>query len=222
MENKRVAVILSGCGYLDGAEVRESVLSLLSLDQLKAKATIFAPDINQMHVVNHQTGEPMEGERRNVLIESARISRGNVHQLSSLDPDNFDALILPGGFGVAKNLSDLATSGNNVTVLETLQSILCGFYQQSKPIGAICIAPAIIVATIREVADQPIQATIGKDDDNLIESLGGNHKAGNARFVCVDVPNKIVTTPAYMLENEPLSSIACGIDELVKKVLTMA
>lgn len=216
---KNVAVILSGCGYLDGAEIRESVLTLLSLDKLGAKVSVYAPDIKQMHVINHQTGEEVAGETRNVLVESARISRGNVINLSSLNPDNYDAIIVPGGYGVAKNLSDLAVAGAGATVNAEFRSVMSGFLKQQKPIGVICIAPAVFAAAVRDVSK--VTVTIGDDADGLIESLGAAHEECTTDAIVVDASNKIVSTPAYMCD-DPIHKIAEGIDKLVHKVLGMA
>ena len=157
---KNIAVILAGCGHLDGAEIRESVLSLLYLDQQGAKVQCFAPDQAQFDVVDHRTGKPV-GESRNVLTESARIARGEIEPLSALDVAAFDALVLPGGFGVAKNLSDLATKGAGATVQADYQRIIREFHAQGKPIGAMCIAPAVLAAALSGVAAPTL--TIGED-----------------------------------------------------------
>lgn len=113
--SKKVAMILSGCGVYDGSEIHETVLTLLRLSQQGAQVQCFAPDKPQMHVLNHLNGEEMN-EQRNVLVESARITRGEVKDVRELKASDFDALILPGGFGVAKNLSDFAVKGSDCTV----------------------------------------------------------------------------------------------------------
>lgn len=217
-EHKKIAVILSGCGYLDGAEIRESVFTLLSLDKLGAKVSIYAPDINQMHVINHQTGQETEGETRNVLVESARIARGNVVNLSSLNPENYDAVVVPGGFGVAKNLSDLAVAGAGVAVNAEFRSVMNGFLKQRKPIGVICIAPAVFVAAVRDA--EKVTVTIGDDADGLIESIGGIHQTCATDDIIVDEEHKIVSTSAYM-RDDSIHKVAEGIDKLVVKLLSM-
>jgi len=144
-----IAVVLSGCGYMDGAEIRESVLALTALDREGAVVTIFAPNIDQHHVINHLTGQETD-ETRNVLVESARIARGKVQDLNEAKADDFDALVLPGGNGAAKNLSDLAFKGGDATVLPKFKALLLDFVAQNKPIGAICISPAVLVAALKE------------------------------------------------------------------------
>ncbi len=215
----KVAVVLSGCGHLDGAEIRESVLTLLYLDQQEADVTIFARDKEQAEVINHLTGEAMP-ETRNVLVESARIARGAIHPLAEADADLFDALILPGGYGVAKNLSNFATAGTDAKLEASLCSLFHGFLESKKPIGAICIAPAVLVASIRDV--KPL-VTIGEDRQTaeVIEAMGGVHQDCPSDDVVVDEKNLIVSCSAYMRDDR-LSNIAKGIEKLVKQVLNMA
>lgn len=215
----KVAVVLSGCGYLDGAEVRESVLTLLYLDQQGAEVSMFAPDIAQHHVVGHLSGEPVQAER-NVLEESARIARGKVQPLSKLDANVFEALLLPGGFGAAKNLSDIAMKGADATVLPALQDIIEAFYAQQKPIGAMCIAPAVVAAALKS---KGITLTIGDDADtaSVIESLGHKHKACPSHEAVIDHAHRVVTCSAYMRE-DPLAPIAQGIEKAVRAVMQMS
>lgn len=215
-----VAVILSGCGHLDGAEIRESVLTLLYLDQQDANVSIFAPDISQMHVVNHLVGEETN-ETRNVLVEAARIARGDIQPLRDANASNFDALILPGGFGAAKNLSDFAVKGKDCTVLPAIEALIRAFYTQKKPIGAICIAPAVLAATLGK--DTQPTVTIGEDKDTAtaIESLGGAHKDCATSGYVLDSNNRLATCSAYM-RNDRISEVAQGIEKVVKAVLTMA
>jgi len=214
----KVAVILSGCGYLDGAEIRESVISLLALDREGAEVTIFAPDIPQKDVVNHLSGEPMN-ESRNVLLEAARIARGQISDLSDAKADDFDALIIPGGFGVAKNLSNLAEKGGDATILPEFKRLISAFIEQKKPIGAICISPAVLVAAIKD--DLKIKVTIGSDADGLIASMGSENENCKAEESCYDEENNIASCPAYMLD-APIGKIADGIEKLVKQVVHKA
>ena len=213
-----VAVILSGCGYLDGAEIRESVLTLLYLDQQNTKVQIFAPDIDQHHVVNHLSGEET-GETRNVLLESARIARGQVKPLSDLDVGQFDALLIPGGYGVAKNLSDLAFKGGEAAPLPDFADAVNGFYMAGKPIGAICITPAVVAAILK---GQNVTLTIGEDEGtaSVINGLGCNHKNAASDDVVVDKEHKIASCSAYMREDS-LSAIAKGIEKVVYETLEM-
>lgn len=215
-----VAVILSGCGYLDGAEIRESVLTLLYLDQQGAKVQCFAPDIDQMHVVNHLSGEET-GETRNVLVESARIARGDIKDLATLNADEFDALLIAGGFGVAKNLSNLAIKGPDATVNEDFKRVTKAFLAQHKPIGAICIAPAVLTAAIS--GDYTPAVTIGDDAGtaSVIESFGGIHQNCDTDGLVYDESLKIASCSAYMREDD-ISRVAKGIEQVVSKVLKTA
>lgn len=216
--NKKVAVILSGCGVYDGAEIHESVLTLLSLDRQGAEYQCFAPDIPQHHVVNHLTGEDME-PARNVLVESARIARGKIKPVEELDSDDFDALVLPGGFGAAKNLSDFAFSGAEVRVQIDVLAEAKSFAEAGKPIGLICIAPAIA----GRIFPDGVRATIGTDAETAatLEATGVQHVNCPVDEIVVDERRKLVTTPAYMLANR-ISEAAAGIEKLVEQVLRMA
>lgn len=193
---KKFAVVLSGSGVFDGAEIHEATLSLLAIAQANAEYEIFAPDIPQYHVINHLTGEVME-ETRNVLIESARIARGKINPLSEFKAANFDVLLFPGGFGAAKNLSSLAFDGPNCSVNEEVEKAIKDMLVAKKPIGALCIAPAIIAKVISGV-----EVTIGQDKGTIeaIEAMGGNHIITSHGDVVIDKKNKVFTTPCYMLD----------------------
>lgn len=216
--SKKVAVILSGCGVFDGAEINESVLTHLSLDQQGAKVAFFAPDIQQKHVINHLSGEEMP-EQRNVLIESGRITRGSTKDVRELQAADFDALILPGGFGVAKNLSDFAFAGADCQMEATTLNAIHQFRDAKKPIGLICISPALSA----RIFGEGVTCTIGNDADTVkaIEAMGGCHKDCGVDGVVVDEANRLVTTPAYMLA-QSISEAASGINALVNKILQMA
>ncbi len=215
----KVAVVLAGCGYLDGAEIREAVLSLLYLDKAGADVSVFAPDQNQHHVVNHVTGEETQ-ETRNVLVESARIARGKIAPLSDAKADAFDALVLPGGFGVAKNLSDLAFKGGDCQVNEAYARLINAFLEQKKPIGAMCITPAVLVAAIK---GKGAKVTIGDDADtaSVIEGLGGVHVDCASDNMVHDEAHNITTCAAYMRE-DPIADIAEGIEKVVNRVIESA
>ncbi|MCT4589003.1 MAG: isoprenoid biosynthesis glyoxalase ElbB [Carboxylicivirga sp.] len=214
---KQTAVILSGCGVYDGAEIHESVLTLLAIARQGAEYTIFAPDVEQHHVINHLKGEPAE-EKRNVLVEAARIARGAIKPLSEYKANDFDALLLPGGFGAAKNLSTVAFDGAGCSVEAETERAVKETHTAGKPIGALCIAPAVIAKILGEVT-----VTIGQDEGTAqaIEAMGGNHETTNHGEVVVDEANKIATTPCYMLDANILQ-IAEGADNVVKAVLAMA
>jgi enhancing lycopene biosynthesis protein 2 len=215
-----IAVILSGCGHLDGAEIRESVLTLLALDRAGATVSIFAPDIGQMHVVNHLTGTPVEGASRNVLEEAARIARGDIKPLSEAKAANFDGLLIPGGFGAAKNLSDLAIKGTNATVLPAFKALVADFVKAGKPIGAICISPAVLTAALKDTVSPTV--TIGEDSDGLIAGLGGVHQPCNTEAAAIDAKHKIASCSAYMRGDARISDVAAGIEKVVAQVIAWA
>ncbi|MFZ6048292.1 isoprenoid biosynthesis glyoxalase ElbB [Pseudomonas sp. CR3202] len=215
---KKVAVILSGCGVYDGAEIHESVIALLRLDQRGAKVQCFAPNIAQHHVINHTTGEEMP-ESRNVLVESARIARGEVKDVRELAAADFDALIVPGGFGAAKNLSDFAISGANCTVQPDVLAAARDFAEAGKPVGLICIAPALAA----KIYGEGVICTIGNDAGTAaaLAEMGAQHAECVVSEIVEDVKRKLVTTPAYMLA-QSISEAAAGIYKLVDRVLELA
>jgi enhancing lycopene biosynthesis protein 2 len=217
---KKVGVVLAGCGYLDGAEIHEAVLTLLALDKAKAEVCCIAPNIEQMHVVNHLTNQTTE-EKRNVLVEAARIARSNIVDIKSVNPEELDALIFPGGFGAAKNLSDYAVKSAECTVNPDVSALVLEMLKAKKPIGAICIAPAVLAKIL---GNSGIKATltIGTDTAtaNDIEKMGCRHKKSAVTEIVIDRKNKIVSTPAYMLGTR-IAYVAKGIEKLVKEVLAM-
>lgn len=216
---KKVAVILSGCGVFDGSEIYESVLTLLYLDQAGADVQCFAPDIEQMHVINHFTGEVAERESRNVLIESARLARGEIKDLATANVEDFDAVILPGGFGAAKNLCDFAIKGADLAVNADLVRFIQSVHVAGKPVGLMCIAPAMV----GRLFGDSVRFTIGSDPKTAaaIESTGAVHEPCSVNNICIDGEKNVVTTPAYMLA-ERISDAAIGIEKLVQTVLEKA
>ena len=217
MPNK-VGLLLSGCGIFDGSEIHESVLTLLFLDRAGAQIICTAPDMEQVHVIDHVTQETMD-QKRNVLVESARIARGNIVDLQILNAKELDALIIPGGFGAVKNLSDFALTGPQAQVHPQVQRILSEMLAAGKPIGALCISPATVV---RALAEHGPEVTIGNDEGTAaaVETMGGKHHTCAVNQVHVDVVHKIVTTPAYMTGSS-IQQIAEGIEKLVMKVLEL-
>lgn len=216
--NKKVAVILSGCGVYDGSEIYESVITLLRLDQRGATVRCFAPNIAQMHVINHLTGEEMP-ENRNVLVESARLARGEIKDLSEARAEDFDALIMPGGFGAAKNLSDFATQGAACQVLPAVLELAQSFASSGKPVGMMCIAPTMAA----QIFGPGVVCTLGNDDDPAAAAsreMGVEHQACEVTEIIEDSKNKLVTTPAYMLA-QSISDAASGIYKLVDRVLEL-
>lgn len=216
---KKIAVILSGCGVFDGSEIHESVLTMLAINQQGAQYTCFAPNINQYHVINHLTGEVSEHESRNVLVESARITRGEVADVKTLVVDDFDALILPGGFGAAKNLSDFAVNGDKCQLQADVLTACQAFAKANKAAGYICIAPAMIP----RIYGKGAKMTIGTDSDTAaaITAMGAEHLDCPVNDIVIDKDHKLVSTPAYMLANN-MAEAASGINLLVKEVLAMA
>ena len=219
-----VAVLLAGCGHLDGAEIRESVLTLLALDQHGANVQCFALNKDQHHVMNHLTGEAVEGQHRNILEEAARIARGKILPLSEADPKAFDALLMPGGYGVAKNHCGFAFNGIGAEVHPEVLQFVKAFFEAKKPIGAICIAPAL-VALILKNSSQSAMLTIGNDKGTTaaLKALGANpQERATAREVVVDEALNLVTTPAYMFDDARLSDVFVGIERAVAEVLKRA
>jgi enhancing lycopene biosynthesis protein 2 len=214
---KKIAVILAGCGVYDGSEINEAVLTLLHIAKNGASYQCFAPDIEQFHTINHLTGEEV-AETRNVLVESARIVRGDIKALSELDVTHFDALIIPGGFGVAKNLSDFAINGTQAKVNDEVLVACKAFADAQKAAGYMCIAPALIPYIYSNA-----QLTIGDDAETAeaLNTLGATHQECSVTEIVVDPRYKLVTTPAYMLAQSLLDADA-GIAKLVNKVLELS
>lgn len=216
MANNSIAVILSGCGHQDGSEIHEATLTLLAIHTQGADYQCYAPNINQHHVLNHADGSQMD-DNRNVYLESARISRGNLKTLDEFNADNHDALIIPGGLGAAKNLSTFAFDGENCTVNEEVERAVLDMAGQNKPIGALCIAPVILAKVLDNVT-----LTIGNNSQvgEKIEQMGAIHQEATPSGVVVDEANKIVTTPCYMYDSR-VDEVAQGVDTLVMEILRM-
>lgn len=214
---KKIAVILAGNGVFDGAEIHEATLTLYAIAKHNATYEIFAPNINQHHVINHITGEEMP-EKRNVLVESARIARGKITDLAKFDALHFDALILPGGFGVAKNLCSFAFDGPNCTVNKDVEKAIRSMIEQKKPVGALCIAPVILAKILADV-----ELTIGQDKGtaDAVRNMGARHKETTHGDVIVDKKYKVATTPCYMLD-ATIAQIGDGANNVVKAILEMA
>lgn len=216
--SKKVAVILSGCGFKDGGEIYEATLTLLALDEADAVVQCFAPDMPQLHVVNHLTGEEMP-ESRNVLVEAARLARGHIRPVTEARVADFDALIIPGGFGAAKNLCNFAVKGSDMTVQPEVLAFAKGMHAAGKPVGLVCIAPAMAP----KIGGAGTQYTIGNDAGTAaaINAMGGRHVECAVDDCVVDRERKIVTTPAYMYPAR-IREARAGIGKLVEAVLAMA
>jgi len=214
----KIAVVLSGSGFLDGAEIQESVITMLALDRAGATYQCMAPDMEQMHVVNHLNGEVSEGESRNVLVEAARIARTQIIDIGEANPNDYDAVIFPGGYGAAKNLSDFAVKGAASTVQTDVLQFARAFAVTGKPMGFVCIAPAMIP----HIYGADARLTIGSDADTAaaINEMGGVHINCPVDDFVVDEERNLVSTPAYMLDMR-IGEVATGIEKLVHKIIEM-
>jgi enhancing lycopene biosynthesis protein 2 len=212
----RFAVILAGCGNKDGAEIHESVLTLLSIDRAGHQYQCFAPDVLQGRVLNFLTNEEMP-EKRNVLLESARIARSKIKPLSDFREGDFDILAMPGGNGVTYNLCTFAVDGDRMTVLPQVEMCVRAMHQAGKPIGALCISPVIIARVLKKVT-----VTFGKDEkiNAIFQKSGTKTVNTDARSIVTDQDNKIVTTPCYMLDAR-ISEVSEGIEKLVQQLIKM-
>ena len=217
----KVGVVLSGCGHQDGSEIHEAVFTLHALEKAGAEAIIMAPDMDQFHVINHLNGNEDLSESRNILVESARIGRGKVVDVASVSGHQLDALIFPGGTGMAKNIFDYSMAGINCTVISDVQRLVVEILEADKPLGAICIAP-VMVAKVLEFLGRTGTVTGGFNDEinNDIKAMGINTIEVGAEEIVVDKENKIVTTPAYV-EAKSMNESFTGIEKLVNKVLDM-
>ena len=213
----KIGIVLSGCGVNDGSEIHETVITMLELDKAGAEMIVIAPNIDQLHVINHATGEEMD-DSRNVLIESARISRGNIEDIAGITSKGLDALIFPGGFGVAKNLSDYAMAGMECSVNPDVLRLSREVHNDGKPIGVICIAPAIMA----KILAGETELTIGFDEQTAsdIDAMGAKHVLCPVDEIVVDKEKKVVSTPAYM-EAKSIKEAASGIEKLVAETLKM-
>ncbi|RKD99989.1 isoprenoid biosynthesis glyoxalase ElbB [Marinifilum flexuosum] len=213
---KKFAVVLAGSGVYDGSEIHEATLALYAISKNGGEYEIFAPNIDQYHVINHITGEEM-AEKRNVLVEAARIARGKIKDLKEFDANNYDAILFPGGFGVAKNLCTFAFKGPDCDVNPDVETALKAMHDAGKPIGALCIAPALIVKVLGKV-----EVTIGQDavTAEAITSLGATHMNTGHGEIVFDKENKIVTTPCYMLD-ATIAQIGEGAENVVKTLMDL-
>lgn len=214
--SKKVAVVLSGCGVYDGAEIYEATLVQLRLDEAGIEFQCMAPNVEQMHVINHLTGEPMP-EKRNVLVESARLCRGKIIDLAKANPDDYAAVIFPGGFGVAKNLCNFAVAGADMQVNPDVVRFVQGMHAQKKPVGLICIAPAMAP----KLFGKGVKCTVGDNTDpaaDAVRAMGGDHQGCPVDQFTIDEDHNLISTPAYMLAGR-ISEASAGISKLVEAVI---
>lgn len=219
--SKKVGVILSGCGVYDGSEIHEAVFTLYYLDKAGAEVICMAPNRDQVHVVNHLTGEVVEGEKRNILVESARIARGNIRDIATVSANELDAVVMPGGYGAAKNLCDFAFKGEKCEVLPEVARLIQEMHRAGKPVVAICIAPAVAVRALTGIGVKP-KVTIGTDPQTAqaLEAMGGKHEPHSVAEVALDLENKVITTPAYMLAQR-ISEVAEGIGNTIDRLMEL-
>ena len=217
----KVGVVLSGCGHQDGSEIHEAVFTLHAIEKAGAEAIIMAPDMDQFHVINHLNGNEELSESRNILVESARIARGKVIDVASVSGHQLDALIFPGGTGMAKNIFDYSMAGINCTVISDVQRLVVEILEADKPLGAICIAP-VMIAKVLEYLGRTGTVTGGfnVEINNDIRAMGINAVEVGAEEIVVDKENKLVTTPAYV-EAKSMNESFTGIEKLVNKVLEL-
>ncbi len=216
MKIKKFAVVLAGCGVYDGAEIQEAVLTMLAIAKQGATYQCFAPDILQHHVVNHLDGSEMH-QARNVIVEAARIARGDIKRLTDFSAAEYDALIFPGGFGVAKNLFPLAIEGPTAKVTPEVERVVFEMATAQKPIGALCVAPAMIAKIL-----EGVEVTIGNDKGTIeaIETMGGTHKATTHGQVIWDEHFNVFSTPCYMLD-ATITEIDEGVNQIVKEMINV-
>jgi enhancing lycopene biosynthesis protein 2 len=217
----KIGVVLSGSGVYDGSEIHEAVLALLAIDRAGAEAVCMAPDQEQMHVINHFTGQVAEGQKRNVLVESARIARGRILDIAKVMVEDIDALVFPGGYGASKNLCDFAVQGPKCTVNPDVERLVRDMRRANKPIAAICIAPAMLSRILGQEKPAP-RMTIGTDPETAtaMAAMGTEHVDCAVEDIVVDKERKLVTTPAYMLA-EGIAEAAVGIEKAIKKLLEL-
>ena len=213
---KKFAVVLAGCGWLDGTEINEAVCLLLALSQHFCEVKCFAPNRPQTHVVNHFAGEQENNEERNILQEAARITRRNIQPIEEFKADDFDALLFSGGYGVAKNLCNYAFKGADMEVQPDVARVILEMHAAKKPIGGMCIAPVMFAKLIPGVC-----VTLGSDgtaDADNVFKMGGNHVQTEHGDVVADNENLVFTTPAFMLD-ATLKDIYDGAYNLIDAIL---
>lgn len=208
----RFAVVLSGCGRADGSEIHESVCALLCIENMGCTYQCFAPNIKQTAVINHLNNQPMN-EERNVLIEAARIARGNILDISEFKTSDFDGIIFPGGMGAVTNWCDFAEKGTDCDINNSIYSVIRKCYDDKLVIGAMCIAPVLIAMVL---ADKKVRFTLGAGGATAqkLEKMGAVHQEVGVREVCVDKENRVCTTPAYMLATNMLD-VCQGAQNLI-------
>ena len=212
---KKVAVILAGCGTRDGSEINETVTLLLALDQHNIEYQAFAPDENQYEVDNHVTGQ-CTMEKRNMMVEAARIVRGNILPITKFNANDYDALLFPGGTGTAKNIFTYAIDGIDFKVNKEVEKAIKDIHAQGKPIGAMCIAPLMVAKVLGNV-----NVTMGSGNCRQAKELpmiGCKHTETTHGGVAIDKENKVYSTPCFMLD-ATLKDVYQGAWNLVEAMI---
>lgn len=203
-----IGVLLSGNGVYDGAEIQEAVLTLLAIDEMGWNAVCISVDKPQHHVINHLTGEVMD-ESRNMLVEAARIARGQITPIDSISPADIDALVIPGGFGSAKNFTSWAFDGPESTILPEVKLLLVNLVNVGKPIVALCVSPVVVAKAFEGSSIHPT-LSLGSASESSpydINSFNEGLRATGAiaqertiREVLIDPTNRIICAPCYMMD----------------------
>lgn len=216
---KKIAVVLSGCGFKDGAEITEAVSALIALSEAGVETLCFAPDL-EFSPTPHFGEAKTPSETRNTLVESARIARGNVQDLRELNEKDFDAIVFPGGFGAALHLSNWAQAGVKSKLHPEVSRVIKDFHRASKPIGAICIAPTLVAKVL---GPKGVNVTIGDDEATAleIEKTGAQHVKCAVTDYVSDRDHKVLTTPAYMYEAKP-HEVFTGVRKMIRELVEMA
>lgn len=219
---KKIAVVLAGCGVKDGSEIHEAVATLLAIKRNNAEYICFAPNKEQYQVIDHIKNSNVKNENRNMMIESARIARGEIKDLNKYNPEDFDALVFPGGLGVAKNLFTYAVDGVDCKIDPLVEKKILDTREKDKPIGAICISPLLIARALRDSNLKP-KVTVGNQEELMesVKAMGAIPIEKKVDEIYYDEVNKIVSTPAYTIGKD-IAEVASGIEKLVKKVIEIS
>ena len=218
---KKIGVVLAGCGAQDGAEIHESVITLLALDRANVETIIMAPDMNQFHVINHLKGGTMD-PARNILVEASRIARGNIVPVGTISGNQLDALVFPGGTGMAKNIFDYSMTGPDCIVIKDVERLVMEILKDNKPIGAICIAPVMIAKVLQNMGRKGLVTGGYNQQISLdINAMGIEVQKVGPEDIVIDHDNKIISTPAYV-EAKSIREVAIGIEKLIEKVVELA
>jgi len=219
VSEQTVAVVLSGCGVMDGAEVTEAVGLIVSLSQAGFGMAFYAPDRFQANVIDHYRGVAA-GESRNILSEAARIARGNIKPLSAIRPEAHCAIVFPGCFGAAKNLCNFAEAGGRANLYEDVQAALSPFVEERKPIVALCAAPLVLGLIARNCGISGSRITFGgyAEGKAMVDALGvwgQTHVEMPVDGACVDEGHRFVSVPAYMYGGATPAQVFAGCQAAV-------